>query len=46
MPGALDSDPSADMTDKSSTAYGSCETDRELDEMDKKEEDFLDEEDE
>ncbi len=46
MPGALVNNPSADNTDESNTAYGSSETDHELDEMDKNEEDFSDEEDE
>lgn len=46
MPGVLNNDPSADNTDESNTAYGSSETDHELDEMDKNEEDFSDEEDE
>ncbi len=46
MPGTLDNDPTKDKTDESNTAYGSSETDHELDEMDKNEEDFSDEEDE
>ena len=46
MPGALEYDPSADKTDESSTAYGNSETDHELDEMTKEEEDLSDEEDE
>lgn len=46
MPGVLNNDPTKDNTDESNTAYGSSETDHELDEMDKNEEDFSDEEDE